>query len=179
MQREEQLHVSFWLPSRPTISEQEAITISSMLATRSLSLFFYSCLLFFVGVSLPLPFSYRFHHCFPSWSSSLLPFCRLWRWMHPLISRCMCWWMLIWVKNTNLVCLRGNRELKGATSGWPAAPWWRCRRAWGPVSIFCGIMDDVSFVSCILGVTQTDAYIRWSPVPSLPPREASLKSLSA
>lgn len=135
--RRKSLAAIAWHPSRPTISEREAITISSTFTARALPLSFYLCLLSFQLFFLQLSFLFCFHHLWRALLSSLRltvvvdmsPHQPLYELMNadlseeykPTGNACMC----VRVCACAGVCVRvfpsGMCDVYGATWGRPAA----------------------------------------------------------
>lgn len=134
-------HVVHWHTCRPTISKQEAITISSIFTAWSPPLSFIHVFLLFCFVS-PSHFLIfiLFHHSLPSLSSPLPHLvdsgggcigssASMWA------DKCVFEWGIqpLYVGFVRRV-LMFFVHICAATWEWPDAPWWQERRAWHPTA---------------------------------------------
>ncbi len=144
-------HVILWHPSRPTISKQEAITISSTFTARplSLSLLFMSSFFFVLFFLLHFSFSFYFHQSSLSLSSSLLPsvdsgggcinssasVCADECWFEWRIQpHCVRFCMHVRLPQVCVCVSASVCWCLCATSGRPDAPPWQRRRVWRPAA---------------------------------------------
>lgn len=207
-------HVILWHPSRPTISKQEAITISSTFTARPLSSLFYSCLLSFLFCfsSTVSHFHSIFIVLLPLWALLSFPWLTIAvdASIHPPLYALMnvdlsedcnpIVWDFICTCDYRrcasvlmFVCMfvqphRGDLMHPDGSGGERGIQRRLCY----------GIMEDVSFVSLIIGLYRclslphkhlllvsflshkhTHSHIHLYPLPSLPLWEASLNTLSA
>lgn len=123
-------------------------------------LFPFLILILFSSLSLPL------------WAPLSFPLVWLWWWTHPFICLCMHWWMLIWGKNTAPVwkiflCVWCEYECA------LMFVWHVCRAARGDLlhpdggrgerDVRCyGIMEDISLISLIIGLSLSHAHTHTS-----------------